>query len=116
MAAPATSPLKINLDAASNSGTGATHALLTAMLGATAKVSDLIFSPGKKFQIQVNGEFVELEVTYTEPGIKGDTASSNTLKSATVETGAEVMIPLFVNQGDKIKVDTRTGEYVERVK
>ena len=59
--------------------------------------------------------FVELEVTYTEPGIKGDTAT-NTLKNATVETGAEVMIPLFVNQGDKIKIDTRTSGYVERVK
>jgi elongation factor P len=60
--------------------------------------------------------FVELDVTYTEPGIRGDTASSNTLKSATVETGATVMIPLFVNEGDKIKIDTRTSAYVERVK
>jgi len=59
--------------------------------------------------------FVEVEVTYTEPGVKGDTAT-NTLKSSTVETGASVMIPLFVNQGDKIKVDTRTSTYVERVK
>jgi elongation factor P len=59
--------------------------------------------------------FVELEVTYTEPGVKGDTAT-NTLKPATVETNAEVMVPLFVNQGDKIKIDTRTGGYVERVK
>ena len=60
--------------------------------------------------------FVELDVTYTEPGMKGDTASSNTLKPATVETGAEVMVPLFVNEGDKIKIDTRTAAYVERVK
>ena len=60
--------------------------------------------------------FVELDVTYTEPGIKGDTASSNTLKTCTVETGATVMIPLFVNEGDKIKIDTRTSAYVERVK
>ncbi|MEO8760598.1 MAG: elongation factor P [Bacteroidia bacterium] len=59
--------------------------------------------------------FVEVEVTYTEPGVKGDTAT-NTLKTSTVETGAEVMIPLFINQGDKIKVDTRTSTYVERVK
>ena len=59
--------------------------------------------------------FVELEITYTEPGIKGDTAT-NTLKSCTVETGATVMIPLFVNEGDKIKIDTRTSAYVERVK
>ncbi len=59
--------------------------------------------------------FVELEVTYSEPGIKGDTAT-NTLKPATLETGAEIKVPLFVNEGDKIKIDTRTGEYMERVK
>lgn len=59
--------------------------------------------------------FVVLEVTYTEPGVRGDTAT-NTLKPATVETGAQVMIPLFVNVGEKIKIDTRTGEYSERVK
>ena len=59
--------------------------------------------------------FVELEITYTEPGIKGDTAT-NTLKPATVETGAEVRIPLFVDIGEKIKIDTRDGSYVERVK
>jgi len=58
---------------------------------------------------------VELEITYTEPGIKGDTVS-NTLKAAKIETGAEVRVPLFINQGDKIKIDTRTGDYVERVK
>ena len=59
--------------------------------------------------------YVELEVTYTEPGIKGDTAT-NTLKPAKVETGAEVKVPLFINEGDKIKVDTRNGAYSERVK
>lgn len=59
--------------------------------------------------------FVELEITYTEPGIRGDTAT-NTLKPATVETGATVQVPLFVNQGEKIKIDTRTSTYVERVK
>lgn len=58
---------------------------------------------------------VDLVVTYTEPAVKGDT-STNALKSATVETGVEVKVPMFVNQGDKIKVDTRTGSYVERVK
>lgn len=58
---------------------------------------------------------VELEVTYTEPGIRGDTAT-NTLKPATVETGASIRVPLFVNTGDKIRIDTRTIEYVERVK
>jgi elongation factor P len=60
-------------------------------------------------------QFVVLEITYTEPGIKGDTAS-NTLKPATVETGAEIRVPLFVNQGERIKVDTRSREYYERVK
>lgn len=59
--------------------------------------------------------FVEMEITYTEPGVKGDTAT-NTLKPATVETGAEIMVPLFINIGDRIKVDTRSREYSERVK
>lgn len=58
---------------------------------------------------------VELEITYTEPAVKGDT-STNALKSATVETGIEIRVPLFINQGDKVKVDTRTGDYIERVK
>lgn len=58
--------------------------------------------------------FVELEITETEPGFKGDTAQGAT-KPATVETGAQVMVPLFVNQGDKLKIDTRTGEYLSRV-
>ncbi len=58
---------------------------------------------------------VIMEITYTEPGIKGDTAT-NTLKPATVETGAEVKVPLFINTGDKIKIDTRSGSYSERVK
>lgn len=60
--------------------------------------------------------FIALEVTYTEPGIKGDTSSSTALKPATLETGATIMVPLFVNQGDKIKVDTRDRSYSERVK
>src|SRR5512138_3211927 len=59
--------------------------------------------------------FVVMEVTYSEPGMKGDTAT-NTLKPAKIETGATVMVPLFVNVGDKIKVDTRDSSYVERVK
>ena len=58
--------------------------------------------------------FVELEITDTEPGVKGDTATGAT-KPATVETGAQVSVPLFVNQGEKIKIDTRTGEYLSRV-
>ena len=58
--------------------------------------------------------FVELEITETEPGVKGDTAT-NVMKPATVETGAIVKVPLFINTGDRIKIDTRTGEYMERV-
>ena len=58
--------------------------------------------------------FVELEVTETEPGFKGDTATGAN-KPAIVETGAKVTVPLFVNQGDVIRIDTRTGEYMERV-
>jgi len=58
---------------------------------------------------------VELEITYTEPAVKGDTSTS-AQKYATVETGVEIRVPMFINQGDKVKVDTRTGDYVERVK
>ena len=60
--------------------------------------------------------FVEMEITYTEPAVKGDTASTNAMKSATIETGAEIMVPLFINQGERIKVDTRTRSYAERCK
>ena len=59
--------------------------------------------------------FVDLEVIEADPGVKGDTAT-NSLKRAVVETGAEVYVPLFINVGDKIKVDTRTNKYSERVK
>lgn len=57
--------------------------------------------------------FVELEITETEPGLKGDTAT-NVTKPAKVETGAEIRVPLFINEGDMIRIDTRTGEYMER--
>lgn len=60
--------------------------------------------------------FVDLEITYTEPGVRGDTASTSALKPATLETGAEINVPLFINQGEKIRVDTRTSSYSERVK
>lgn len=59
--------------------------------------------------------FVDLEITECEPGVKGDTAQ-NATKLAIVETGAKVKVPLFVNQGERIKIDTRTGEYMERTK
>ena len=71
------------------------------------------FYKGKAFQVSPPN-FVELEITQTERGIKGDTATGAT-KPATVETGATVNVPLFVNEGDKIKIDTRTGEYLSRV-
>ena len=57
--------------------------------------------------------FVELTVTETEPGVKGNTAT-NATKPAVVETGAEIRVPLFINEGDRIRIDTRTGEYMER--
>lgn len=57
--------------------------------------------------------FVELQVTETEPGVKGDTAT-NVTKPATLETGAEIKVPLFINEGEMIRIDTRTGEYMER--
>ena len=58
--------------------------------------------------------FVEVKVTHTEPGLRGDTATA-TFKPAEIETGAKIQVPLFVNEGDVLKVDTRTGEYIERV-
>lgn len=60
--------------------------------------------------------FIEMEITYTEPGLKGDTTSSTALKQATIETGGTIMVPLFINTGDRIKVDTRDKSYSERVK
>ena len=60
--------------------------------------------------------FVQLEVTYSEPGVKGDTSSSTAMKPAKLETGATVNVPIFINEGDIIKVDTRNRSYSERVK
>lgn len=77
---------------------------------------EVVFHAEKETALQVDlPPFVEMEITYSEPGVKGDTAT-NTLKPATVETGATVMVPLFINTGDKIKVDTRDKSYSERVK
>lgn len=67
---------------------------------------------GKVFGIEPP-TFVELQITQTEPGVRGDTAT-NVTKPATVETGAEIRVPLFINEGDMIRIDTRTGEYMER--
>ena len=77
------------------------------------EVATIRFFQGSPFEVE-GPNFVELEITETEPGIKGNTAS-NVTKSATVETGAVVQVPLFINEGDKIKIDTRTGEYLSRV-
>jgi elongation factor P len=85
-----------------------------------------LLKEGTNVMIQINAETeaplsvdmpasIVLEVTYAEPGVKGNTAT-NATKSATVETGAMVNVPLFINEGDKIKIDTATGSYMERVK
>jgi len=77
---------------------------------------EIVFHAEKETPLQVDlPPFIEAEVTYSEPGIKGDTAT-NTLKPATIDTGATIMVPLFINTGDKIKVDTRDRSYSERVK
>ncbi len=70
------------------------------------------FYQGRPFQVDAPN-FVELIITETEPGIKGDTAS-NVTKNATVETGAVIHVPLFINEGDKVRIDTRTGDYMSR--
>ena len=77
------------------------------------EICKLLSYKGKVFSVEIPN-FIELEVTETEPGFKGNTAT-NTLKPAKVETGAEIRVPLFINEGDKIRIDTRTGEYMERV-
>ena len=69
---------------------------------------------GKVFAVELPN-FVEMEIKYTEPGFGGNTSSSNVTKPATLENGGEVRVPLFINTGDVIRIDTRTGEYMERV-
>ena len=77
---------------------------------------DILFDATKNIPLTVDlPQYVVLQVTYAEPAVKGDTAT-NTLKPAKVETGAEVRIPLFINVGDFVKIDTATGGYMERVK
>ncbi|MCH9631394.1 MAG: Elongation factor P [Chlamydiia bacterium] len=75
---------------------------------------DIIFYKGSAVAISPP-TFMELTITETDPGARGDTASGRVLKPATLETGAKVQVPIFINEGEKIKVDTRTGEYVSRV-
>jgi elongation factor P len=81
------------------------------------QVVELTFHADTETPISVDlPPFVEMEITYTEPGVRGDTSSSSSLKPATIETGAQINVPLFINTGDRIKIDTRTRSYAERVK
>ena len=75
---------------------------------------NVLFFKGSPITVELP-TFVELEVSHTEPGVRGDTASGGS-KPATLETGAVIQVPLFINEGDRIRVDTRTGSDVERVK
>ena len=84
------------------------QSVVTQYLTTVKPMHEQFVEPTRKY-----ADIVVLEVTKTEPGIKGNTAT-NTLKPATVETGAEIRVPLFINEGDKIRVDTRTCEYMER--
>ena len=77
---------------------------------------EILFHAEKETPLTIDlPQYIELEVTYTEPGVRGDTAT-NAQKPATLETGGEIKVPLFINVGDLIKVDSRNNSYVERVK
>lgn len=77
-------------------------------------IYDVTFYKGQPIDV-TPPTFMEMTITETAPGVRGDTASGRVLKPATVESGAKVQVPIFINEGEKIKVDTRTGEYVSRV-
>jgi len=77
-------------------------------------VVDVVYFQDKPVSVELP-TFIEATITHTEPGIKGDTATGAN-KTAEIETGYSLMVPLFVNEGDKIRIDTRSGEYLERVK
>ncbi len=77
-------------------------------------VYDIVFFKGQVVEV-MPPTFMELTVSETAPGVRGDTASGRVLKPATLETGAKIQIPIFIDEGEKIKVDTRTTEYVSRV-
>ncbi len=78
---------------------------------------EILFHAEKEIPLTIDmPQYITLQITYTEPGERGNTSSSNVTKPATVETGAEVRVPLFINEGDIIKIDTRTKAYMERVK
>ena len=81
------------------------------------QIVEVIFHTDKEMVLSAElPPIIDMEVVYTEPGVKGDTASTNSLKPATVETGATIKVPLFIQTGEKIRVDTRTREYYERIK
>jgi elongation factor P len=75
---------------------------------------DIVFYKGQAIDVQPP-TFLEMKIVETAPGVRGDTASGRVLKPAITETGAKIQVPIFVDEGEKIKVDTRTGEYVSRV-
>ena len=77
-------------------------------------VYDVIFYKGSVIQVS-QPTFMELKIIESPPGVKGDTASGRVLKPATLETGAQIQIPIFIDEGEVVKVDTRTGEYVSRI-
>ena len=80
------------------------------------EICTIIFHAEEEMPLLVEQpQFMEAEVTYTEPGIKGDTATNST-KPATIDTGAEVRVPLFIDTGDRVKIDIQKGAYVERIK
>lgn len=77
---------------------------------------EILFDAARETPLTIDlPQYINLKITYTEPGLQGNTAT-NANKPATTETGAEVRVPLFINEGDVIKVDTKTGSYIERVK
>lgn len=78
------------------------------------KVYDIVFYKGQPIAVEPP-TFMEMKITETSPGVRGDTASGRVLKPATTESGAKIQVPIFVEEGELIKVDTRTGEYVSRV-
>lgn len=77
-------------------------------------IYNVVFYKGEPIEVQIP-TFLEMTITETDPGVRGDTASGRVLKPARTETGAKVQIPIFIDEGTKIKIDTRTGEYVSRV-
>lgn len=77
---------------------------------------EILYHADKEIPLTIDlPQYVEVLITYTEPGVRGDTAT-NVTKPATIETGAEIKVPIFINEGDVVKIDTRSGSYMERVK